>query len=112
MGPSPGPAAPDCPIEGLPSAADIAAQVRRRPIGAVIAEICRDLGIPPGMPTPEQWVELSDTIISFGGNIARFVRGLPGRIPLPAAEPADGDAPGLLASPAPLRIALAGTGPP
>ena len=107
-----GPAARGCPEDGLPSAADIAAQVRRRPIGAVIAEICRDLGITPGMLTPEQWVELSDTIIRFGGNIARFVRDLLGRIPLPAAELANGDAPGLLASPAPLRIALTGTGPP
>ena len=64
------------------------------------------------MLTREQWVELSDTIVSFGGNIARFVRDLLGRIPLPAAEPAAGDAPGLLASPAPLRIALTATGPP
>ena len=34
-------------IAGLPTEKEIAAEVRRRPIGAVIADICRDLGITP-----------------------------------------------------------------
>ena len=32
----------------LPTEAEIAAEVHRRPVGAVIADICRDLGIAPG----------------------------------------------------------------
>src|SRR5271165_1561208 len=35
---------PDAPLE-LPTEAEIAAWVRCRPIGAVVADICRDLGI-------------------------------------------------------------------
>ena len=49
----------------------IAAQVRRRPIGAVIADICRDLGIMPNHPL---WRELSEVIICHGGNLARLVK--------------------------------------
>ena len=39
----------------LPTPEQIAAEVRRRPIGAVIADICRDLGIMPNHPL---WREL------------------------------------------------------
>jgi|SRR5271165_1977775 len=42
----------------LPTPEQIAAEVRRRPIGAVIADICRDLGI---MPTHPVWQELTGT---------------------------------------------------
>jgi hypothetical protein len=34
----------------MPTAEQIAAEVRRRPIGAVIADICRDLRILPSHP--------------------------------------------------------------
>ena len=44
----------------LPTAEQIAAEVRRRPIGAVIADICRDLGIMPSHPL---WRELQFVII-------------------------------------------------
>lgn len=46
-----------------------AAQVRRRPIGAVLADICRDLGILPCHPL---WRELQSAIIEYGGSLARL----------------------------------------
>jgi hypothetical protein len=55
----------------LPTPAQIAAEVRRRPIGAVIADICRDLGI---MPSDPLWRELSLVIIEHGGSLARLVK--------------------------------------
>ena len=56
---------------GMPTPEQIAAEVRRRPIGAVIADICRDLGIMPNHPL---WAELSVVIIRFGGNLAKLVK--------------------------------------
>jgi hypothetical protein len=55
----------------LPTPAQIAAEVRRRPIGAVIADICRDLGI---MPSDPLWRDLSLVIIRHGGSLARLVK--------------------------------------
>ena len=52
----------------LPTPEQIAAAVRRQPIGAVIADICRDLGIMPNHPL---WRELQLAIIGHGGNLAR-----------------------------------------
>ncbi len=63
----PNPAAPL--LAHLPTPEEIAADVRRRPIGAVIADICRDLGIMPNHPL---WPELSDLIMRYGGNWARL----------------------------------------
>jgi hypothetical protein len=48
----------------LPTEAEIAAEVRRRPVGAVIADICRDLGIMPGQLDRAFWDELSRAIIA------------------------------------------------
>ena len=45
----------DARITHLPTPEQIAAKVRRQPIGAVIADICRDLGILPSHPL---WREL------------------------------------------------------
>jgi hypothetical protein len=61
----------DSPLALLPTADQIAAQARRRPIGAVLADICRDLGILPSHPL---WRELSDAIMFNGGNLARLVK--------------------------------------
>ena len=60
---------PDAPIE-LPTEAEIAAWVRRRPIGAVIADICRDLGIVANHPL---WRELHRAITGEGGNYTQLV---------------------------------------
>ncbi len=67
-------AAPD--IAALPTPKEIAALLRRRPLGAVLVEICRDLGVAPGDLEPGLWKELSSTIIEFGGNLAAYVAGL------------------------------------
>jgi hypothetical protein len=89
----------------LPTPEQIAAEVRRRPIGAVIADICRDLGIRPDHPL---WRELSDLIIYYGGNLANLVKDILSRARQrraslwPPASPAPS-----LQSPIP-----AGTGPP
>jgi hypothetical protein len=68
----------------LPTPEQIAAEVRRRPIGAVIADICRDLGIMPSHPL---WPELQQLIIRYGGNLANLVKGILDRaFPYPAAS--------------------------
>jgi hypothetical protein len=54
----------------LPTADEIAAEVRSRPVGAVIADICRDLGIAPGDLDRAFWEELNLAIISYGGTCA------------------------------------------
>jgi hypothetical protein len=56
-------------LASLPTPEQIAAEVRRRPIGAVIADICRDLGI---MPTHPLWGDLSPVILRHGGNLAKL----------------------------------------
>ena len=55
----------------LPNPDQIAASVRRKPIGAVLADLCRDLGISRGHPL---WDELHAAIIEFGGSLVRPVR--------------------------------------
>jgi hypothetical protein len=60
----------------LPTPAEIAAEVRRRPIGAVLADICRDLGI---MPSDPLWSELQHAIICENGNLCRLVMDLTDR---------------------------------
>ena len=68
----------------LPTPEQIAAEVRRRPIGAVIADICRDLGIMPSHPL---WPELQHLIIRYGGNLANLVKDILDRaFPYPAAN--------------------------
>jgi hypothetical protein len=74
--PSPRPAQPQQPADtasclaNLPTPEQIAAKVRRQPIGAVLADICRDLGIAPSHPL---WDELHLAINEFGGNYIRLV---------------------------------------
>ena len=75
-------------LANLPTAEQIAAEVRRRPIGAVIADICRDLGILPGLLDRAFWDELSRAIIRHGGSLARLVKDfLDQAFPLPARPP-------------------------
>jgi hypothetical protein len=47
--------------------------VRRRPIGAVIADICRDLGI---LPSHMLWREVQKLIIEHGGSLVRLLSDL------------------------------------
>jgi hypothetical protein len=93
------------PDPAIPTPEQIADEVRRRPIGAVIADICRDLGITPNHPL---WRELSHLIIRYDGNLANLVKDIIDRAFHRAAAswPLAWPAPSLQ-SPAP-----AGTGPP
>ena len=92
----------------LPTPGDIAAQVRRRPIGAVIADICRDLGI---VPSHSLWRQISMVIIENGGNLATLYKDLNNRIFAPLLNP---PAPEHPAQPAPYQPSAVtpGTGPP
>jgi hypothetical protein len=72
--------------------------VRRRPVGAVIADICRDLGIMPGQLDRAFWEELSRAIIIYGGSLAGFLPNLSGQVSsthgshhTESGSPADGD---------------------
>jgi hypothetical protein len=88
----------------LPTLEQIAAEVRRRPIGAVIADICRDLGILPSHPL---WRELQHAIIRYDGNLANLVDDFLDRaFPLPAT------ARSRFPAPPPTSVAPASTGPP
>jgi hypothetical protein len=58
-------------LAGLPTPEQIAAEVRRRPIGAVIAEIYYRLGI---MPSDPLWRDAQQAMLRFGCNLARLLR--------------------------------------
>jgi hypothetical protein len=96
----------DAGLACLPTPEQIAAEVRRRPIGAVIADICRDLGIMPSHPL---WTELRDLIMHHGGNLARLVKDIFDRTlgPIPSARSLGPAAAPALPFPTP-----SGTGPP
>lgn len=57
-------------LDNLPSAEEIAARIRNRPIGAVIVEICRDLGIDG---EHELWREVCQAITFNGGNVVQVL---------------------------------------
>jgi hypothetical protein len=57
----------------MPTAEQIAAEVRRRPIGAVIADICRDLRILPSHPL---WRDIQNAINKHGGSYVRLLKDL------------------------------------
>ena len=95
----------------LPTEAEIAADVRRRPVGAVIVDICRDLGIRPGDCDRPFWDELCHAIIAYGGSLAGFLDRLNKR---PFAD-GSGDHPdqaGPAWPTAPPRLPALATGPP
>jgi hypothetical protein len=86
----------------LPTEAEIAAEIRRRPIGAVIADICHDLGIRSGHLDRAFWDELHHAIVAYGGSLVGF-------LPYPnlrkfafgSGDHADPDAPSSAAPPGP-----------
>lgn len=97
----------------LPTPEEIAAQLRHRPIGAVLADICSDLGITTTHPL---WRELTDAVVANGGSFLRLMRDLFKRVSLASLFPPD--MPLVLRMPpgwqAPPRsfATIAGTGPP
>ncbi len=91
----------------LPTAEQIAAEARRRPIGAVIVDICRDLGITGSHPL---WREVQWAIIKHRGSLVRLVMAILGRpYPTPARSASAATAAG---PPTPRFEAPGGTGPP
>ena len=90
----------------LPTAEQIAALVRRRPIGAVIADIYRDLGILPSHPL---WRDVQQAMREFGGSLVRLLRDFLDRA-FPLQPPTQ--APAMQAAPPGTALAPPGTGPP
>ena len=66
------PPRPPLPLD--PSDEEIAADVMRRPVGAVLVDICRDLGIVGGELGPEMHGVLSRAVMFYGGNLTRLLR--------------------------------------
>jgi hypothetical protein len=94
----------------MPTPEQIAAEVRRRPIGQVIADICWDFGIIPAHPL---WAKLAHAIMSEGGRFAALVVDILKRrrlVPFPDDLPEE--LPDELWSPWRYSPEPAGTGPP
>jgi hypothetical protein len=101
----------DALLAHLPSPEQIAEEIRRRPIGEVIADICWDLGIIPAHPL---WRELQDAIIREGGRYAALAIDIikrPRRLPVPEDWPEE-TPPYLWADWPRAAPTPAGTGPP
>ena len=99
--PAPPKQQPDPRLARLPTSEEIADEVRHRPIGAVLADICRDLGIVPSHPL---WLELMVLVPEHGGNFPALFEDIWDRVlPLPGIGP-----PGA----SPPSLAPAATGPP
>ena len=63
----------DLPLDRLPTAEEIADELRRRPAGAVLVDICRDLGILPGDLPPELRQALETLVVRYGGSVSVLV---------------------------------------
>jgi hypothetical protein len=65
---------PDEPLDlaHLPTLQQLEAEIRRRPIGRVIADICHDLGVSPGLCTGTFWHQLFDALMSYRGNMGSY----------------------------------------
>ena len=61
-------------FENMPSMADIEKEVRRRPIGRTIADICRDLGVSPGLCLGPFWTMLLSAIQFYRGSVYNLIR--------------------------------------
>ena len=99
---------PDPRLAGMPTPEQIAADIRRRPVGAVIADICRDLGILPGH---KLWQELSLAIIDHRGSLTGLTKDIFRRLRMlrPGATVVVDPA---WAEPGPQFSPTGGTGPP
>jgi hypothetical protein len=60
-------------LDTLPSMAQLEAEVRSRPIGQTIVEICRDLGISPGLCDGAFWNRVFMAIHCYRGNLGNLV---------------------------------------
>ncbi len=99
----------DAQLTQLSTPEQIATEVRRRPIGAVIVDICRDLGITGSHPL---WREVQWAIIKHRGSLVRLVMAIINRpFPPPARRPS-AVIPVALQQPTLRFEAPGGTGPP
>jgi hypothetical protein len=58
----------------MPTLQDLERQVRRRPLGRTVLDICLDLAVVPGFCTGEFWNELFDIMHCFGGSVATLMQ--------------------------------------
>jgi len=58
----------------MPTLEQLEAQVRRRPLGRTLVEICLDLAVVPGFCTGPFWNTLFDGIRLHGGSVATLMR--------------------------------------
>ena len=52
---------------------EIAAEDQRRPIAAILYDICLDLGIEPDQLDQKAWIQLCRDIIDYRGNLVTFM---------------------------------------
>ena len=94
-------------LPDVPTAEEIAAALRHRPIGEVVADICRDLGITKSHPL---WGEVMMVVTEFGGNYVKLLNDVLDRMHVWFADPS------ALSqgwpAPCPQPAAACGTGPP
>ena len=95
-------------IAVMPTPENIAAEIRRRPAGAVIADICRLLGIVPADPL---WREISLVVMENGGSFLKLFNQSMDRIWTPLREIAAAESRAEQPQHAPATVAAA-TGPP
>ena len=60
-------------FDNMPTMAQLEAEARRRPFGRTLVEICRDLGISPGLCTGPFWNQLFAAIRSYRGSLGNVV---------------------------------------
>jgi hypothetical protein len=58
----------------MPALLELEAQVRRRPIGRILVDICLDLAVVPGFCTGPFWNTLFDSIRLHGGSVATLMQ--------------------------------------
>jgi hypothetical protein len=68
------PAAWDDPELFMPTAQDLDRQVRRRPVGRTIYDICSDLGVVPAFCHSGFWNQLHEMMHFLGGSIVRLMQ--------------------------------------
>ena len=58
----------------MPTLEELESQVRRRPLGRTLVEICLDMAVVPGFCTGAFWNELFDGIRLCGGSVATLMQ--------------------------------------
>ncbi len=68
------PRAPD--PDALPTLEQLEAEIRRRPIGRAVADICRDFGVSPSLCEGRVWLAISCTLMWYRGNLPSLMKEL------------------------------------